>query len=72
MNELVALHRITWAVTPSRSTPTCAAISSSFAFKAIPADVPLLASAINYRVTGSYVNRSVRGPWAEWECMVTE
>ena len=43
--------------------PTCSMISSSSAFKAIPAAVPLLASAINYRATGSYVNRSVRRPW---------
>jgi hypothetical protein len=38
----------------------------------IPAAVPLLASAITYTATSSYVNISVRGTWAEWECMVTE
>jgi hypothetical protein len=38
----------------------------------IPAAVPLLASAINYMAAGSYVNRSVRRSWAEWECMVAE
>ena len=38
----------------------------------IPAAIPLLASAITYTATSSYVNISVRGSWAGWECMVTE